>query len=748
MVATSPQPTSAAPATAATVVASTSPVPTALAVPTVDPNLLATSNGTIVRSYPAAVDGDPTGAGDASQGWSVSDGAHAPYVFVFELPGRATIDRFAVDHPNVPAQGATVTISVSTTSADTGFTDVATNALTAGTPDPLVIAKPVTARWIRMTIQTPASNATAVAHLEAFGNLSARPTSPPVDGFFRPVAAPYVSGAFSASPKPDAPVYAVTQDGFSANAAVCSPTSGEVVGYAQPPQPGAFDGRVYTESDTLRHWVANDEGTLLIGTDDAYPSYLAKQANVPPNCRQPINAGSGSHNVLVIDQPYNAADPAYLYPLLAKKNVALQPYRFTRIQAAMLNRTLLASTETVLFNMVCNPDKWFDEAQKAMLLQWIAAGHKLVIHDADLCPGIMHYDFLPYHFTTSNPGANGAAGSLLLQLESDSLGSNDRSDAAHYVNISSYLADRYVQQIGDANVVMTKDPHWCGHLFGRNLDNVNGFMQMYARYGKGLIIYNGLDHNDYADPSYQRIIKLELDQPVIGDLPCTRSVASTLLLVPDRSLHFTAGKDQTVHTQLELYGNQAWHGHVTMSATGPLRVKMTPASFDLSQNEKPIQVSIDIPAGTAAGTYPVLVSANAGRSQPAQATVTLVATSSLVSEIATQKRVRIYGIHFDYDSARIQPESEPVIAQIAAAMRANRSLRFRVEGYTDSDGGFAYNMGLSQRRAQSVVDDLVTRYGIARSRLVPKGYGMTNPVAPNATDAGKALNRRVELVRI
>jgi OOP family OmpA-OmpF porin len=81
-------------------------------------------------------------------------------------------------------------------------------------------------------------------------------------------------------------------------------------------------------------------------------------------------------------------------------------------------------------------------------------------------------------------------------------------------------------------------------------------------------------------------------------------------------------------------------------------------------------------------------------------------------------------------------------------MRQNPSWRFQIEGHTDSDGGAAYNLALSQRRAQAVVDDLVKRYGIARSRLIAKGYGLTRPVASNATDAGKALNRRVELVRL
>jgi len=145
------------------------------------------------------------------------------------------------------------------------------------------------------------------------------------------------------------------------------------------------------------------------------------------------------------------------------------------------------------------------------------------------------------------------------------------------------------------------------------------------------------------------------------------------------------------------------------------------------------------------------VTADNGSGKKAQATVSLTGTASpaaVKKQFKTQKRIRIYGIHFDVDSAHIQPRSEPVIADIAQTMRENPGLRFQVEGHTDSDGGATYNQGLSQRRAQAVVDDLVTRYKIARSRLVAKGYGLTKPVASNATPAGKALNRRVELLRL
>jgi fibro-slime domain-containing protein len=120
--------------------------------------------------------------------------------------------------------------------------------------------------------------------------------------------------------------------------------------------------------------------------------------------------------------------------------------------------------------------------------------------------------------------------------------------------------------------------------------------------------------------------------------------------------------------------------------------------------------------------------------------------AAIAKQLKTQKRIRIYGIHFDVDKATIQPQSESVIAQIASVMRDNPTWRFRVEGHTDSDGGYQHNVVLSQNRAQAVVNDLVRRYHIARSRLQAVGYSYSRPVAPNTTAANKALNRRVELV--
>jgi OOP family OmpA-OmpF porin len=102
-------------------------------------------------------------------------------------------------------------------------------------------------------------------------------------------------------------------------------------------------------------------------------------------------------------------------------------------------------------------------------------------------------------------------------------------------------------------------------------------------------------------------------------------------------------------------------------------------------------------------------------------------------------------VHFDFDKSNIRPGDAAVLDEAAATLKAHANLTISVDGYCDAIGGEEYNLRLSDRRANSVVDYL-TRAGIADSRLIPHGYGKTNFVATNDTAEGRAQNRRVELV--
>jgi OOP family OmpA-OmpF porin len=109
-------------------------------------------------------------------------------------------------------------------------------------------------------------------------------------------------------------------------------------------------------------------------------------------------------------------------------------------------------------------------------------------------------------------------------------------------------------------------------------------------------------------------------------------------------------------------------------------------------------------------------------------------------------RVRLYGINFDTDSATLRSESKPVLDHVVEILKADPSLKLRIEGHTDSTSTPEHNQTLSEQRAASVKDYLV-KAGIDGARLEPKGFGDTLPIAPNSTGLGRAANRRVELAK-
>lgn len=107
--------------------------------------------------------------------------------------------------------------------------------------------------------------------------------------------------------------------------------------------------------------------------------------------------------------------------------------------------------------------------------------------------------------------------------------------------------------------------------------------------------------------------------------------------------------------------------------------------------------------------------------------------------------VSLQGVHFASDSAALTSEAKSILDDALGAINANSSSNVSIEGHTDSRASDSYNRDLSQRRADAVVDYLVSK-GVTSSRLNPVGMGEGSPVASNETREGRAQNRRVDII--
>lgn len=133
--------------------------------------------------------------------------------------------------------------------------------------------------------------------------------------------------------------------------------------------------------------------------------------------------------------------------------------------------------------------------------------------------------------------------------------------------------------------------------------------------------------------------------------------------------------------------------------------------------------------------------------EPAQleTVVDIVDADTILHKLNKEGHIALY-INFDTGKATIKPESNELIDEIVAALNTEADLKVKLEGHTDNVGDAAANQKLSEDRANAVMQAIVAA-GIDQGRLSAEGFGLTKPIADNATEEGKAQNRRVELVR-
>jgi len=124
----------------------------------------------------------------------------------------------------------------------------------------------------------------------------------------------------------------------------------------------------------------------------------------------------------------------------------------------------------------------------------------------------------------------------------------------------------------------------------------------------------------------------------------------------------------------------------------------------------------------------------------------MVTVKNMEEGISKNGHIAVYDIHFDTGKSSIKPESADALKNIADYLNAHKDKKFIIVGHTDNTGDFEANLKLSLERAQSVVNELISKYTVKSEQLKVYGDGQTAPVTSNSTEEGKAKNRRVEIV--
>ncbi|MCL4487334.1 MAG: CAP domain-containing protein [Chloroflexi bacterium] len=237
-------------------------------------------------------------------------------------------------------------------------------------------------------------------------------------------------------------------------------------------------------------------------------------SNVAPTAVSPIVGAvanisatvgvSGSVNVAILDAANFMPRP--------------RGFSFMDVNASQVTTDVLANYDTVVISQVCDIGAQLSASQKVALVNWVNNGGKLIIYDSDVCGswgyGIgnsfsVDYSWLPYPFVTDNPGGRGSNSGIFAIVSDDPMMSRDPNSPS-YVDASAITRDT---EIGDANVMMTRNYAWCGDAQARNVNNQQGFVHAYAFDGRGLIVYNGLDTDDIQYPEMLKIWQHELQQP-------------------------------------------------------------------------------------------------------------------------------------------------------------------------------------------------------------------------------------------
>jgi hypothetical protein len=391
------------------------------------------------------------------------------------------------------------------------------------------------------------------------------------------------------------------------------------------PRPGR---QGYFELDRIRVFEAQAPGYVPLLTrhpEIVTPAFVAEGAaavaaakaapvaGCTASASPEMQPGTGeSRKVLLLQSDLLGYQAVYV-PFAAKANRLPKGYMASREEFRIFDRVetmvmrtnqaqpwMLAEYDTVLFEQVCNMRQFTPRFLQA-LAPWVAAGHKLIVHDADKCAEPPDYSWLPYRFKTSRPGAWGKPGSTFRFLENTWMVHDIRGKPG-FIDAPAWTAlTAPANELGDTNVITEWEPGWCGQFAVKNVLGDFGFGQAYAHYGKGLIIWEGLDVDSTGTVWLDIVRARQLAQGFNTDnLPCGVKVGSFVVVTEPQLARRGFLPGQTYTYPLSVLPNLQYKGTVKLGASGVaaaagLDARIEPASVTVAGEQK-ATLTVAVPA--------------------------------------------------------------------------------------------------------------------------------------------------------
>jgi hypothetical protein len=512
-----------------------------------DGNVASLEFGATLERAPSPRPGLLSDENEGTATWASGDEPAGPKDIVISFYDRqpALIDAVEIDNAeDGPYAPRDVEIWASQTAPDRGFTKVTAAAIQA-TEIALVKFAPVEARFVKVRLLRSQSNGEAfmvrrikIHEAQAPGYVSLLTRRPDILG---PLVAPATSERQTAS--------------------------GGCEVAQTPLQPGHGESR--------KVLVISDEVGATARKSNFFPFPLDEQ---------------GARDRIKANPDLSIADRVEITAVVEA----------ARAQLYMLSEA--AGIDTVVVVLPCNGYPMTPLFKQA-LLRWVGAGHKLIVHDSDKCvPGPDYSDWLPYRIQTDTPGAKGEPGSGLRILE-DNWMAHNRPGREGFIDTAAWVAGDGppVNELGDSNVVTAWDRNWCGHMVVRNVQGVFGFVHAYAHYGRGLIIYSGIDVDATGTKFYDHLIARELAQGFAPDhLPCSIHIGSFVIATESRLGARSVEPGKTYDYPLTLLSNMKYQGTVALSASAigasGVQAAFEPATVAV-RDEQRATMKLTVPAG-------------------------------------------------------------------------------------------------------------------------------------------------------